>query len=110
MKITFVKKRLADGSPCAKCADVQARLEKNDQLRHIDTILIADEGDPQSAGMQLASELQVTRAPFFVVEDGDQRRVYTVYFKFVKEVLGGSTTPAEESAEILRDHPDLDLI
>ncbi|MFD1216612.1 MULTISPECIES: hypothetical protein [Microbulbifer] len=88
MQITLVKKILADGSLCAKCKDVEQKLKENDQERYLDNVLIADERDPESAGMQLAQKLQVNRAPFFVVEEeGKEPEVYTVYFKFAKEVL-----------------------
>lgn len=88
MKITLVKKILVDGSPCAKCRDVEERLEQNDQLRFIDETLIADERDSESPGMQLAREHNVSRAPFFLVENEDaEPQIYTVYFKFAKEVL-----------------------
>ncbi|WP_226703042.1 hypothetical protein [Microbulbifer elongatus] len=89
MRITLVKKVLADGSLCAKCNDVEQKLKENDQEKFLDETLIADERDPESAGMQLAQRLNVQRAPFFVVEaEGKEPEVYTVYFKFVKEVLG----------------------
>ena len=88
MRITLVKKVLADGSLCAKCNDVEQKLKENDQEKFLDETLIADERDPESAGMQLAQRLNVQRAPFFVVEkEGKEPEVYTVYFKFVKEVL-----------------------
>jgi hypothetical protein len=88
MKITMVKKILADGSPCKKCAEVEQRLTAGQLMEKIDDIVIADERDPESPGMQLAREYQVERAPFFIVEeDGIPPRIYTVYFKLVKEVL-----------------------
>lgn len=88
MKITLVKKILADGSPCPKCRDVEDKLLEKDQMRFIDETLIADERDAQSPGMLLAQRYGVERAPFFVVEEeGDEPRIYTVYFKFAKEVL-----------------------
>ncbi|MBN8431505.1 hypothetical protein JF535_11640 [Microbulbifer salipaludis] len=88
MRITLVKKVLADGSLCAKCNDVLEKLRENDQEKFLTETLVADERDPQSAGMQLAQRLNVQRAPFFVVEkEGQEPEVYTVYFKFVKEVL-----------------------
>ncbi|WP_226661302.1 hypothetical protein [Microbulbifer aggregans] len=90
MRITLVKKVLADGSLCAKCKDVEQKLKENDQEKFLDQVLIADERDPESPGMQLAQSLQVQRAPFFVVEkEGEAPQVYTVYFKFAKEVLKG---------------------
>lgn len=111
MKITLVKKILADGSPCKKCADVIEKLESNDQMKHIDEVLTADERDPSSAGMQLAAKLKVERAPFFVLEEeGKEPVVYTVYFKFAKEVLNQKTSEAEEVQEIMNDNPDLDFI
>lgn len=88
MKITMVKKILADGSPCKKCAEVEQRLTAGQLMEKIDDIIIADERDPESPGMQLAREYRVDRAPFFIVEeDGIPPMIYTVYFKLVKEVL-----------------------
>ncbi|WHI46853.1 hypothetical protein [Microbulbifer sp. VAAF005] len=88
MKITLVKKILADGSPCTKCRDVEEKLEENGQMQFIDQTLIADVRDPQSPGLQLAQQHKVERAPFFVVErEGKEAEIFTVYFKFAKEVL-----------------------
>ncbi len=110
MKITYVKKILADGKPCQKCADVEQRLQRSGQMDDIDQVLVADERDPNSAGMQLAAKLNVSRAPFFVVETETDTKVYTVYFKFVKEVLGANAARSDEAKEILTDNPDLDFI
>ncbi len=88
MRITLVKKILADGSACKKCNEVANRLEESGYMKFVDTVLTADERDPSSQGLQLASVLGVDRAPFFVVDHDDGRReVYTVYFKLVREVL-----------------------
>lgn len=108
--ITLVTKILADGSPCPKCADVEARLEKSGQIQHIDRVVIADERDPGSEGMIIAAHHGVTRAPFFLVQEDGDTRVYTVYFKFVKSELGAITSPQEEARELLNDNPDLDFI
>ncbi len=110
MTITFVKKILASGEPCAKCADVEARLTSGGYLGRINETLIADERDPASQGMQLAERLNVDRAPFFVVENDGTEVVYTVFFKFLREVLEAPASRPAEAAEILRDNPDLDLI
>jgi len=57
-------------------------------MQRIDNVLIADERDPQSEGMRLAQQHQVTQAPFFIVKKNDgSSDIYTVYFQFVKEVL-----------------------
>jgi hypothetical protein len=108
--ITLVKKRLADGTLCPKCADVDDRIDRAGQRRAIHEVLIADEADPASPGARLAADLQVDRAPFFVVRDESGSRVYTSYFRFVKEVLGTASRPQDEAAELLNDHPELDLI
>ena len=55
MKITMVKKILRDGSPCKKCGKVLGYMEKGDQLRLMNEILVADERDPWSDGMLLAA-------------------------------------------------------
>lgn len=111
MKITLVKKILADGSPCKKCGDVMTRLEDSGQIKRITEILVADERDPTSPGMLLAAEFNVDRAPFFVVYHDDGRvDVYTVYFKFVKEVLEQETEEKDELKEILHNNPDLDFL
>lgn len=88
MKITLVKKIKADGSPCRKCADVEKRLLDSGQMTFIDEVVIADERDPHSLGMQLAQLYQLDLAPFFMVQTDDGMvKIYTVYFQFVKEVL-----------------------
>lgn len=111
MKITLVKKIKADGSECAKCQDVVSRLEDSNHMQSIDEIIIADERDPNSAGMLIAKQYQVSRAPFFLVEeDGKEAQIYTVYFKFIKQVLSGRSNSKDEAQEIMRDNPDLDFI
>ena len=69
MHITFVKKIKIDGTPCRKCAEVQARLEKDNYIQKIDEIVIADESDKNSKGMRLAKEYSIEQAPFFIVDD-----------------------------------------
>ena len=110
MHITFVKKRLASGEICDKCQDVERRLGVDGYLDQLDEVVVADEADSESPGMQLADALSVDRAPFFVVRDGAQTSVYTVYFKFVKEVLKGQVKATDAAAKILRDNPDLDFV
>jgi hypothetical protein len=111
VKITLVKKILADGSPCKKCADVLNKLEAAGHLPAIDEILIADERDANSPGMVLASTLDVQRAPFFVVEKpGEEPLVYTVYLKFLRDVLEQKTSEAEVATELLSNNPDLDFL
>lgn len=111
MKITFVKKILKDGSPCRKCADVERRLQNSGYVDKVDEVLVADESDSQSPGMLLAAKHDVKLAPFFIVDDGDETRIYTVYFKFVKEELESTVSASGRDAEdTLRANPDLDYV
>lgn len=111
MKITFVKKINLDGSFCKKCTEVQQKMDASGQNNLIDEVLIADERDPLSPGMKLASIYNVDRAPFFLVErEGQEPLIYTVYFKFVKEILNQQTHEEDELKEILNDNPDLDFL
>ena len=88
MHIKFVKKIKADGEPCRKCVEVEQRLRDAGLLSRIDEIVIADETDPKSEGMRLAREFQVEAAPFFIVQnDAGEISVYTIFIKFLKEVL-----------------------
>lgn len=111
MRIIMVKKIKADGSPCRKCAEVELRLREGGHLGRIHRIVIADENDPDSEGMQLATRYQIERAPFFVVEEPSREpRVYTVFMRFLKEVLQAETDERDEAREILERHPGLDYI
>ena len=88
MHIKFVKKIKADGNPCRKCVEVEQRLRDVGLLSRIDEIVIADETDPNCEGMRLAREHQVEAAPFFIVQnDAGEIMVYTIFIKFLKEVL-----------------------
>jgi len=108
-KVTFVKKILANGQPCGKCRDVEERLTAGNHWPQINRVVVADERDADSEGMRLAAALKVDRAPFFVVETPTETIVYTVFLKFVKEVLA-ATTGTDDARLLLAEHPDLDLI
>lgn len=111
MHITMVKKILNDGSPCRKCAEVLNQLEENKLLDRIDQIVIADERDPESEGMLIAKKHNVSLAPFFVVEEnGQPTQIYTVYFKFVKEVLTEGVSEQQEIKELMEQNPDIDYL
>ncbi len=111
MHIIMVKKLLADGTPCHKCAEVESRLAQSGLTKHIDRIVIADERDPDSEGMLLARKHRVELAPFFIViDEHGQETVYTVYFRFVREVLNARPSEEEEIADIMDHNPDLDYL
>src|SRR4029453_8780493 len=102
--ITFVKKILATGEPCGKCRDVEERLTAGNHWPAIDRVVVADERDANSEGMQLAAELGGERAPFFVVQTGLKTVVYTVFLKFVKEVLT-SSSENDQAQLLLAENP-----
>lgn len=110
-RLTFVKKILEDGSPCAKCGDVEQRLRDGGHWDRLHRVITADARDPDSEGMRLAARHGVARAPFFLVEDDRGTRVYTVFLQFQRDVLGGADGDrTTESRAILDAHPDLDLL
>jgi hypothetical protein len=100
MHITMVKKRLADGSECRKCQDASATLESRGLLTRIDEVVWAKEGDDASPGMVLAGKLGVEQAPFFIVRDGSDERVYTSVLQLVRERLQQDVTSAQQAAAI----------
>ena len=111
LKITFVKKILANGEPCPKCGDIERRLLDGGYMDRIDRTVIADERDPQSEGMLLATKHDVARAPFFIVEDADETRVYTVYFRFIKDELDTEISQSiSDLQDAIRSNPNLDRV
>ncbi|MSQ69479.1 MAG: hypothetical protein EXR83_15055 [Gammaproteobacteria bacterium] len=93
MHITFVKKRHADGSSCGKCAEIERRLIRDGHMASIDVVAVADMADVESLGMRLAHEVGTDFAPFFIVRETTQTRVYTIYLKFVREILTPPAAP-----------------
>ncbi len=87
LRVTMVKKRLANGEPCRKCAQAEEMLVRRGLWDLIDDVVIADENDLSSAGMVLAKEHQIDVAPFFLVSEGGETRVYDSVIKLAKEVL-----------------------
>lgn len=111
MQISMVKKIKEDGTPCRKCNEVEQRLADAGLSNRIDRVIIADERDPGSEGMQLANQYSIDRAPFFIVEEeGREPQIYTVYMKFLKEVLNAETSEADAAKDIMDSNPDIDYI
>jgi len=112
MKITLVKKLKADGSPCAKCQDVDERLDRDGLRPLIECVVWADERDPDSEGMRLARELGMDRAPFFIIDDeAGGREVFDVYLRFKQRVVRDrQEVQTRDLADLVDQHPDLALI
>ena len=87
MHITFVRKILAGGMPCAHCREVENRLRADGLWSRIDAVLEIADDDPEGDGATLARAHEVRSAPFFVVREGGEIRLYTRYAQFVAEVL-----------------------
>jgi hypothetical protein len=97
MRITMVKKRLADGSECRKCQEATAYLQGQGLWERIDEIVWADERDAASPGMVLAARLGVTQAPFFIVGDAGSESVYVSVLQLARERLGSSATRVQQA-------------
>lgn len=108
MVVTMVKKRLASGEPCRKCAQTEDMLRRRGLWERIDEVVWAEEDDPDSPGMQLAARLGVERAPFFVVTDGSAEVVYESALKLIKERLSAERAAASADVTVPDDAPAAD--
>ena len=100
MHVTMVKKKLADGSDCRKCAEVTAFLEARGLTHRIDEVVWAHENDPESPGMRLGTRLGVERAPFFVVRDERGETVYRSVLQLVQERFNETVTTADHARDV----------
>lgn len=107
MRITMVKKRLANGEPCEKCAQTEEMLRRRGLWERIDEVLWAVEGENDSPGARVAVRHGVKLAPFFVVHDeaGDEV-VVTSALRLVRDHLEGSGAPAPEASHTAVDPAD----
>lgn len=112
MNIKLVQKIKSDGNSCKKSARVLNSLKELNLLDKINEVIAADERQPSnSEGYDLVKKYQVLSAPFFIVEDDDGNvKVYTAYYKFMKEVFNTSVSEDDEISEIMAQNPDLDFI
>lgn len=89
----MVKKILANGEPCAKCAQAEDLLRRRDLWGSVDEVVVADERDASSKGMQLAKEHDVSLAPFFLVEQDGHVELLTSVIKLAKRLEEGALAP-----------------
>ena len=88
MHVTMVKKRLANGEPCRKCAQTEEMLRQRGLWDRIDEVVWAVEDDPNSPGMVLAQRFGVEQAPFFLVsDDTGQVSAYSSALQLIREKL-----------------------
>jgi phosphoadenosine phosphosulfate reductase len=95
-QLIMVKKRLANGEACGKCADAERMLKERGLWERVDEVVWADELDAESAGMQLARQHQVQLAPFYVLRDASGERVYSSTLKLIQEL---SRSPVKLGAD-----------
>jgi hypothetical protein len=99
MRVTMVKKKLADGSACRKCAEATEHLRTRGLWERIDEVIWAEEGNPASPGMVLGERHGVERAPFFIVCDDAGETVYTSVLQLAQR-LGQTVTTTDESRDV----------
>jgi len=100
MHVTMVKKKMADGSDCRKCAEVTEYLKTHGFWERIDEVVWARENDPQSPGMVLGKRLGVERAPFFVVRDEKGETVYTSVLQLIQVRFGKDVSSSERARDV----------
>ena len=105
MRITMVKKQLASGAPCEKCAQAEEMLKRRGHWERIDEVIWAVENDPTSPGAQLAARHDVKLAPFFLVQgDAGEERIFTSALRLVRDCFPIEPAPARSTT-----HDELDL-
>ena len=101
-QITMVKKRLASGEPCQKCAQAEEMLRRRGLWERIDRVVWADETDGESEGMQLGRKHGVSLAPFFLLELSGETRVVTSVLQLAKEYLSDPAAPIATATTVTR--------
>jgi len=96
----MVKKKMADGTDCRKCAEVTEFLRTRGLWDRIDEVVWAREGDPESPGIVLGKRLGVERAPFFLVRDESGEKVYTSVLALIQERFGQNVTSSERARDV----------
>ncbi|NRA00208.1 MAG: phosphoadenylyl-sulfate reductase [Myxococcales bacterium] len=109
MHITMVKKRLANGDTCEKCAQAEEMLRRRGYWDGIDEVVWAIEGDDSSPGAQLGKQHGVEIAPFFLLRD-DDASVRVVKSALQLAQMAFAREPAAEKAPsaVALDCPALD--
>ena len=95
----MIKKQLADGSPCDKCAQTEEMLRRRELWHRIDEVVWVVEGDDQSPGAKVARRHGIKVAPFFVLRDeaGDEI-TYTSAMRMIRDHLSApKATPRPAS-------------
>ncbi len=87
MRITMIKKRLANGDPCQKCAQTEEMLKRRGHWDAIDEVVWAIEGEPDAPGWAYAQRHGVEVAPFFVIDIDGEETAMTSPLRLIKTYL-----------------------
>lgn len=99
LHITLVKKRLANGEPCEKCAQTEEMLRRRGFWDRIDDVVWALEGDPQSPGNVLGAKHGIKVAPFFVLRDEHgAETAWTSPLKLIRDFFSDSAATGSSVA------------
>ncbi len=98
VRITMVKKKLASGEPCEKCAQAEEMLKRRGHWERIDEVVWAVEGDPTSPGALLGAHHEVKLAPFFVVRGDDgEERIFTSALRMARDCFPSAPATAQQA-------------
>jgi phosphoadenosine phosphosulfate reductase len=97
--ITMVKKRLANGDPCEKCAQTEEMLRRRGLWDEIGEVIWAIEGEDDSPGFVVANQHGVEIAPFFVVRDeAGEETVFKSALQMIRKHFPDAPKTAEPAA------------
>jgi len=98
--ITLVKKVDSNGNDCKKCKQVVTLLNKEGIMDDIDKVETIVEGDSNSMGNLLAQKYKIKNAPFFVVKENEETRVYPYYTQFKKNEVKVEVSDKEQVTDM----------
>jgi len=85
--ITYVKKVLADGQTCGRCIAVSEKLRSDGLFGKINHLVIADDNNTDSLGLQLVKQHAIQKVPFFVVDDDlGETHIFQDYQEFKRYI------------------------
>lgn len=106
MRITMIKKRLANGEPCQKCTQTEEMLKRRGHWDAIDEVVWAIEGEPDAPGWTFAQRHGIEVAPFFVIEIDGEESVLTSPLRLIKTHLESPMPAVAARADARAAAPD----
>ena len=104
----MVKKRLANGDPCEKCAQTEDMLRRRGLWGRIDEVVWAQEGDDRSPGALLGRKHGIKVAPFFVLDfDDGTEAVYSSPLRLIRDHFPEAPQPVTALEPVRVDNAEL---